>query len=60
MQEEAANAAGKATSNQQKAFLYLIRSHQSESQILSYPLGIRAVFSWLLRTMRRELPYSLY
>ena len=50
----------KASTNEQKAFIYLIRSHQSQSQITGYPTGIRVVFAWLLRTMRRELPYSLY
>lgn len=50
----------KAHSKEQRAFLYLIRNHHSQNQILSYPLGIRAVFAWLLRQMRRELPYSLY
>jgi hypothetical protein len=44
----------------QKAFIYLIKNHYRESQILTYPLSIRATFNWLLRQMRRELPYSLY
>jgi hypothetical protein len=58
--EESQKAATKAVTNQQKAFMYMIRSHQSESEILNYPLGIRSVFAWLLRSMRRELPNSLY
>ena len=44
----------------QKAFIYLIKNHYRQSQILTYPLSIRATFNWLLRQMRRELPYSLY
>jgi hypothetical protein len=40
--------------------MYLIRSHHCETEIISYPLGVRSVFIWLLRIMRRELPNALY
>ena len=50
----------KTENKSQKAFIYLIKNHNRENQILTYPLAIRATFNWLLRQMRRELPYSLY
>jgi hypothetical protein len=50
----------KAQNKEQKAFIYLIKNHHSQNQILTYPLSVRASFNWLLRQMRRELPYALY
>ena len=50
----------KPQNKEQKAFIYLVKHNQNTDEIATYPLAIRAVFNWLLREMRKNLPFSLY
>lgn len=50
----------KPQSKEQKAFIYLIKHNQNSDEILTYPLAVRVVFNWVLREMRKNLPFSLY
>ncbi len=50
----------KPQNREQKAFIYLIKHNQNSDDITTYPLAIRVVFNWVLREMRRNLPFALY
>ena len=50
----------KPENKEQKAFIFLIQNNHNHNEIMSYAQSIRAIFYWLLREMRRNLPFSLY